>query len=77
MRHIFAHNLSYLRRREGLSVKEMASELGVTEQRYWNWEMANSYPCMNMIIKICDYFQYKDIYSLVTTKICLNSMKSA
>lgn len=49
--------ISTLRKRDGLSQDEFANVLNVSRQTVSNWENAKSYPDLEMIIKISDYFK--------------------
>lgn len=68
-RMIFAANINKLRRKKGLTQAETARQLGVGDKRYFQWEAGVCYPKITMLVKLADYFDYKDIYNLLTTPI--------
>ena len=69
MRHIFAHNLTYLRHQLGMSNTEFADAIGITVQRLNAWEKGDCFPKYSAMIKLCDFIGNRDIYSLITQKI--------
>lgn len=48
--------IRFLRRRDGRTQEELASALGVTAQAVSRWEAGGSYPDMNLIPSIANYF---------------------
>jgi hypothetical protein len=51
---------------KGVLPGQLAKALDVTPHRVGQWLAGNCYPQMNMIIALCNYFEYFDIYKLVT-----------
>lgn len=49
--------INTLRKRDGLSQDDFANLFNVSRQTVSNWENAKSYPDLEMIIKISDYFK--------------------
>lgn len=66
---VFAANITKLRMKRKLSIADVARDLDVTWERVNNWETGICYPKMNLLLKVCDYYEYKDIYNLLTTPI--------
>lgn len=64
-----AANLVTLMNRKGVKVAKLAADLGLEKERVQRWLKAVCYPNMACIVAICDYFEYRDIYSLLTEKI--------
>lgn len=66
---IFAANLQYLMKSKGVLPGEMAVHLKISRDRLDRWLSKVCYPQMNVLIAICDYLEYTDIYSLLTVKL--------
>ncbi len=49
--------INYLRKQKGLSQDEFANILKVSRQTVSNWENGKSYPDLEMIVTISNYFQ--------------------
>ncbi|HIZ60497.1 MAG TPA: helix-turn-helix domain-containing protein, partial [Candidatus Dorea faecipullorum] len=49
--------ISRLRKQKGLSQDEFANVLKVSRQTVSNWENEKSYPDLEMLVKISDYFE--------------------
>ena len=52
----FANNLKMLREGKGLSLRELAEELGISKSALHQYENAMADPSLTSIIKIADYF---------------------
>ena len=50
----FSSNLRRLRKRTGLSQDALAEKLSVTRQTVSSWERGNSYPDLDMLVRISD-----------------------
>ena len=50
----FSSNLKRIRKRENLSQDLLAEKLGVTRQTISNWERGNSYPDLDMLVRISE-----------------------
>ena len=50
----FSSNLRRLRKRAGLSQDALAEKLSVTRQTVSSWERGNSYPDLDMLVRISD-----------------------
>ena len=50
----FSSNLKRIRKRESLSQDLLAEKLGVTHQTISNWERGNSYPDLDMLVRISE-----------------------
>lgn len=66
---IFASNLMRLMTEKQVDVEKMATDLCIDESRIRAWMKASSYPKYAMMIKLCLYFEYFDIFTLVTIPI--------
>jgi len=64
----FAINLSKLRREKGLSQRQAAAELGVSQALLSHYETDAREPKLDFIIKICDYYSVTTDYILGRTK---------
>ena len=49
-------HLKYLRQRQGVSQKDVASYLGITRQAYSNYENGNRQPDNEAVLKLAEYF---------------------
>lgn len=52
----FGENLQKLRKEKGISQEQLAEQLGVTRQSVSKWESGASYPEMDKIVMLCQYF---------------------
>lgn len=59
--------ISRLRKQKGLSQDEFANVLKVSKQTVSNWENEKSYPDLEMLVKISDYFEIS-VYELLKQK---------
>ncbi len=66
---IFSHNLKYLMKRDKLTVAEFSRRIDVTVYRASRWYDGDCYPNQDCLIRICNLFEYFDIYKLYTEKI--------
>ena len=51
-----AENLKYLRKLKSISQREIAKELNISHGAWGNYEAGTREPSIEMLIKICDYF---------------------
>ncbi|QDK70154.1 helix-turn-helix domain-containing protein [Lactococcus protaetiae] len=65
---IFAERLKQLRKSKALTQKEVAEQLGMTQQNYQKWESGKSSPSGETLDKLADYFQVSTDYLLGRTK---------
>lgn len=49
-------NLIELRINNGLTQKQLAQQLNITDKAYWSYERGRTEPDINTLIKIADYF---------------------
>ena len=61
---ILADKIIALRKKEGLSQEELADKLGVSRQSVSKWEMAQSTPDLNRILKMSELFGVSTDYLL-------------
>lgn len=61
-----AINLHKLRYRKGLSQSEVAGSLGIAQNRLGHWETGFASPDYTMLVKLCDLYEYRDIYKMLT-----------
>jgi len=64
----FAANLGKLRREKGLSQRQAAAELGVSQALLSHYETDAREPKLDFVIKICDYYSVTTDYILGRTK---------
>ena len=64
----FASNLSKLRREKGLSQRQAAAELGVSQALLSHYENDSREPRLDFVVKICDYYSVTTDYMLGRTK---------
>ena len=55
----FGENLKNLRKQKKLSQEKLAEKVGVSRQSVSKWEVGESYPEMNNILKLCKIFNCK------------------
>lgn len=65
----FSNNLKHLRSERNLTRRDMSNLLSVDVKRYSAWEEGRAYPHTEIMIRLCDLLEYKDIYSLLTMDI--------
>ena len=53
----FNEKLLELRKEKGLSQEELGEKLGVTRQTVSKWELGNTSPKLDDLMKICDFFE--------------------
>jgi hypothetical protein len=68
-REIFSRNLRNFIIAFDMSEEKFQKELHISYDRMHSWLVCKSYPKIDMIVKICDAFKFRDIYRLVTEKI--------
>jgi len=64
----FAINLGKLRREKGLSQRQAAAELGVSQALLSHYENDSREPRLDFVIKICDYYAVTTDYMLGRTR---------
>jgi len=64
----FAANLGKLRREKGLSQRQAATELGVSQALLSHYETDAREPRLDFVIKVCDYYSVTTDYILGRTK---------
>lgn len=57
---IFGKNLNYLRKKQGLTIQEIASMVGFTRTQWTNYENHLSFPKFIDLIKIAKYFDIQE-----------------
>jgi len=63
---IFSTNLVYLMKEKGVLPGQLATAINVSPHRVSQWLAGNCYPKISMLITLCNYFEFYDIYKLVT-----------
>ncbi len=66
----FNRNMRSLRLSRNLTIKEASGALGIPYNTYYMYENKPIQPNFDMLIKICDLYNYKDIYKLITEELC-------
>ena len=64
----FAVNLKKLRREKGLSQRQAAAELGVSQALLSHYENDSREPRLDFVLRICDYYAVTTDYLLGRTK---------
>jgi len=64
----FAANLGKLRREKGLSQRQAAAELGISQALLSHYENDSREPRLDFVVKICDYYTVTTDYMLGRTK---------
>ncbi len=70
---IFACNLMKLMTSKGVDVDDMHKDLGLEKPRIRRWIRAGGFPTHEIIVVLCNYFEYYDIYKLLTTRLQFDS----
>lgn len=67
---IFSRNIEYLRKKKKRETQEQSAlSIGVKTKRFQAWEEGRGLPPLPLMIRICEHFEYFDIYSLIKTDI--------
>ncbi|MBP5242520.1 MAG: helix-turn-helix transcriptional regulator [Clostridia bacterium] len=61
---MFAERLKELRTERGLKQRDLAAALQTTDDSVYSWEKGRSQPSIEMILKICIYFEVSADYLL-------------
>jgi len=64
----FAANLSKLRREKGLSQRQAATELGISQALLSHYETNAREPKLDFIVRVCDYYAVTTDFLLGRTK---------
>ena len=64
----FSSNLAFLMKKKGVSQAQLAVDIGVSAQRLDKWIGKTCYPKYDIMVALCEYFGYFDIYSMLTVK---------
>ena len=64
----FAANMGKLRREKGLSQRQAAAELGVSQALLSHYENDSREPRLDFVVKICDYYSVTTDYMLGRTR---------
>ena len=64
----FAVNLSKLRREKGLSQRQAAAELGISQALLSHYETDAREPRLEFVVKVCDYYSVTTDFILGRTK---------
>ncbi|HEY4207997.1 MAG TPA: helix-turn-helix transcriptional regulator [Puia sp.] len=65
----FATNITHLRKQQNKTQKDVARGLSVDVKRYQAWEEGRATPQLSMASRICEYYQFYDLYSMITKNI--------
>jgi len=66
---IFSSNLSILISRKEVTEEKICTDLDAQLPRLQSWLKGHCFPKYSMMVKICNYFEYYDIYKLITQPI--------
>ena len=61
---IFTIRLKELRTEKGITQKELAAELGTTDDSIYSWKKGRSQPSIDMMRQMCNYFNVSAGYLL-------------
>ena len=61
---VFSDRIKLLREASKLSQVQLAQKIGVTKQTISNWENDNILPSVEMLIKVCNFFNVSTDYML-------------
>lgn len=61
---IFSKRIKELRLAKGLTLKDMASSIGLTLMAYAHYEYGDRQPSVETIVKLCDFFEVSADYLL-------------
>ena len=64
---IFSKRIKELRLAKGLTLKDMASSVGLTLMAYAHYEYGDRQPTIETIVKLCDFFDVSADYLLGRT----------
>jgi transcriptional regulator with XRE-family HTH domain len=73
---IFAANIRYLMARLELTDLDLATMLGIDRYRVKAWRSGKCFPREDALVKLCEFFQYYDIFKLITEKIKIHDTKN-
>lgn len=65
----FSKNMEYLMVKKGLDQEKFAEALQIHPARVKPWLQAQCFPQHKMMIRICQFFNFYDIYTLLTKSI--------
>lgn len=66
---VFRDNLLFLISQKNMTYLEFASDANIERHRVERWLKAICFPKYTMMVQLCEYFGYYDIYKLLTTDI--------
>lgn len=69
---VFAANLMMLMTQKGVDISDMHKDLSIGMPRIRSWTKGECFPTHDMMVRLCQYFQYYDIYKLITQHIALH-----
>jgi transcriptional regulator with XRE-family HTH domain len=67
----FSQNITELRKARKMTQEEVAASLEEKLSTYQAWEEGRNKPRADKLTKICQFFEYHDIYRLLTERITL------
>lgn len=67
--HQFARNLVRLREARGLTRHQAAEALGISYDKLWWYESGKTQPRLELLVKICETYEYKDVYRLLAGEV--------
>lgn len=66
---IFSENLKYLLQQKNITHLEFALEENIERHRVERWIKGLCFPKYTIMVQICQFFEYYDIYKLITERI--------
>lgn len=67
---VFAHNMKWLIHNSKLSVDQLCKDLNLSKHRVNRWLTGVCYPTNEVMVQLCHYFGYYDIFALLTRREC-------
>lgn len=66
---IFGQNFRYLLEKQGVTLTQFAIDLKIDYFRAKRWHSGTCFPQNSVLVRICQYFKYYNIYNLLTSNI--------
>lgn len=76
-RSYFAKNLIALRTASGMTQTEVAEKLGKKLPSYQSWEYDLAFPPEKQLVAICDLFNDRRLYDMLTKRLVIKKPKKA
>lgn len=67
-RSVFSDNMKWLIHDSKLSVDQLCKDLNLSKHRVNRWLTGVCYPTNEVMVQLCHYFRYYDIFALLTRR---------